>query len=354
MNRTLDARFGSGVARGVAWVQRERGIARLIALSAAVVLIFSLLRPEYYLSMTNFQTIGLALPEIGLLSLAAMISFISGGIDLSVVSTGVLSSLTVAYVFRGLGAEEMTGGSAAGVMLLALVAAVLMGALAGAFNGFLVSVVGITPILATLGTMTLYNGLAIVVTQGEAIYGMPDVFLELGNGTVGSIPISLIVLLVVGVVLAVVVNRTALGTRIRLVGANPTASRFSGINNRHVLMLTYMTSGVLAGVAGILMASRAASASADYGSSYLLLAITIAILGGTNPNGGFGTVFGVMLATLTLQLVSSGFNIMRLTAFEYTIAQGVVLIAVIVADAAGDRRRSRKAAVKAAPHVAAP
>jgi len=107
-------------------------------------------------------------------------------------------------------------------------------------------------------------------------------------------------------------------------------------------MLTYITSGALASIAGIFFISRNPSASADYGVSYLLLAIVIVVLGGTNPNGGFATVFGVILATLTLQVVSSGFTALRLSTYQYAIAQGVILIVVMILDQVSQRRRERR------------
>lgn len=346
----------STVRRFVATIQQERGMTRLIVLSVVVFTVFSLLRPNSFFTVVNFQTVGLGLPEIGLLSLAVMVSFTSGGIDLSVVSTAVFGALTAAFLFRAFDAAEMAGGPAVGVTILAVLLAIVVGGIAGSFNGFLIAVVGITPILATLGTMTLYNGLAIVITDGRVVYGMPRAFLQLGNGMLGVVPYSLLVFLVVGVLLATIINRTPLGVRIRLVGANAAAARYSGIDNRRVLFLTYITSGALAGTAGVLMAAKSASASADYGASYLLLAITIAILGGTNPNGGYGSVFGVMLATLTLQLVSSGFNHVGLSNFEYQIAQGVILIGVMVANVVGNRRRvrGRRRERAAGPSIATP
>src|SRR3712207_2361871 len=234
---------------------------------------------------------------------------------------------------------------------------------------------------------------------------MPEAFLALGLNTVALVPISFLALVLISVALAVLINRTPLGMKLRLVGANPTAARFSGISNRRVLLLTYVVSGLLAGGAGIIIASRSASASPDYGSSYLLLAIVIAILGGTNPFGGlgtvprvvlptvtlpmvasgvnimrfspfedtnapggilgvgialggtnpfggYGTVLGVVLATVTLQMVSSGFNIMRLSPFEYTIAQGVILVVVMALDVTHRRRQARAAAPPTAPDPA--
>jgi simple sugar transport system permease protein len=329
--------------RFVAAAQGQRSLARLLILALTVLILFSALSPNVFFSVINFQTIAFSVPEIGLLSLAVMVAMLTGGIDLSVVSVANLSALTTASLFAAFAATDATGGTAVLLTVLFVLAGLAVALVAGLVNGFLVAVVGVTPILATLGTMLLYNGIAIAWTGGEALYGMPEAFLALGLNTVAWIPISFVLFVVVGVALAVLVNRTPLGTKLRLVGANPTAARFSGIGNRRVLLLTYVVTGLLAGGAGIIIASRSASASADYGSSYLLLAIVVAILGGTNPFGGYGTVFGVVLATVTLQMVSSGFNIMRLSAFEYTIAQGLILVAVMVVDAVAQERRRRRA-----------
>jgi simple sugar transport system permease protein len=330
--------------RFVGLAQGERSLVRLVGLALGVLVLFSALSPSIFFSVINFQTIAFAVPEIGLLSLAVMVAMLTGGIDLSIVSVANLTALTTATLFAAFGATAATGGQAVLLTVLFVLAGLLVAVLAGLVNGYLVAVVGVTPILATLGTMQLFNGIAIVWTGGEALYGMPEAFLALGINTVALVPISFVVFTLVGLALAVLINRTPLGTKLRLVGANPTAARFSGIANRRVLLMTYVVSGLLAGGAGIIIASRSASASPDYGSSYLLLAIVVAILGGTNPFGGYGTVLGVVLATVTLQMVSSGFNIMRLSAFEYTIAQGLILVAVMVLDATQSRRRARAAA----------
>ena len=335
----------STTKRFIALAHRERGLTRLVVFATAVFIVFSVLSPEIFFSVINFQTIAFSVPEIGLLGLAVMVAMLTGGIDLSIVSIANLTALTTATLYAAFDATDATGGQAILYTVAFVAAGLLVAVVAGAFNGLLVAVVGVTPILATLGTMQLYNGLAIVWTGGENLYGMPDAFLELGIGTVAGIPISFIVFAIIAAALAVLVKRSPLGTRLRLVGANPTASRFSGIDNRRVLLTTYIVTGLLAGTAGVIIASRSASASADYGSSYILLAIVIAVLGGTNPYGGSGTVLGVVLATAILQMVSSGFNIMRLSPFLYTIAQGVILIGIMVMDVR-NRRRSARAVPK--------
>lgn len=332
----------------VAAAQGQRSLTRLVILAVSVFLFFSLLRPEVFFSVINFQTIAFSVPEIGLLSLAVMVAMLTGGIDLSIVSIANLTALTTATLYAAFDATAATGAQAILLTVAFVLAGLVVAVIAGAFNGVLIAVVGVTPILATLGTMQLFNGLAIVWTGGENLYGMPEAFLQLGIGTLAGVPASFILFVVIAVALGILLNRSPLGTRVRLVGANPTASRFSGIDNRSVLLKTYVLTGLLAGTAGVIIASRSASASADYGSSYILLAIVIAILGGTNPFGGSGTVLGVVLAAAILQMVSSGFNIMRLSPFQYIIAQGLILIVVMVLDV-----RHRQRAARAAPRQSA-
>ena len=137
---------------------------------------------------------------------------------------------------------------------------------------------------------------------------MPDAFLEIGNGYAGSVPIPVLVLLTGAVLTAIFINRTGRGLRIELLGANEVAARYSGLRNDRVLFVTYLVSACLASLAGIVIAARSASAIADYGASYVLLAIVIVVLAGVNPLGGFGTVTGVVLAAFTLQMVNTGLN----------------------------------------------
>jgi simple sugar transport system permease protein len=202
--------------------------------------------------------------------------------------------------------------------------------------------VGVTPILATLGTMQIYNGLEIVYTGGKTMYGIPAQLTTFGQATVAGIPLLFVLFILAAVAIAVVLNRTPLGLKLFLQGSNEKAARFSGMRISRTLMATYLLSSALAGLAGVAIVARNPTASADYGSSYVLLVIVIAILGGTNPSGGFGTVMGVVLATLTLQIVSSGFNIMRLSYYQYAIAQGVILIVTLVVDQISRRRQTNK------------
>jgi simple sugar transport system permease protein len=311
-------------ARLVTRLVPDRSVTRLFVLALLVLVVFSL-ASENFLTLINFQSMGLQVTEVGLLSMAIMVSMLTGGIDLSIVAIANIAALVTAQLFAHHGAASADGMQT----VVYVIAGVAAGTACGLVNALLIAKLRITPILATLGTMQLLNGLAIAWTGGKAVYGMPQGFLNIGNGYVGSIPIPVLVLLGAAVLTAFFINRTGRGLRIQLLGANPIASKYSGLRNERVLVATYVASAFLASLAGIIIAARSASASADYGASYVLLAIVIVVLGGVNPLGGFGTVTGVVLAAFTLQMVNTGFNQVGFSAFLYQIAQGVILIGVL-------------------------
>ncbi|GAA6526138.1 ABC transporter permease [Intrasporangium sp. DVR] len=346
--RDVNDRASSAWSSAIERVHVARGVGRMALLLVLTFTFFAILRPGIFLNSVNLTNIGIAAPEIGLLSLAVMISMLTGGIDLSVVAMANGAAITVSSLYTA--ALTAQGQAAAEQMTpLFLLAGLGVGLILGAINGVLISVVGITPILATLGTMQLYNGLALVWTGGVTISGAPTALRTMGRTGVLGVPLLMLILVAAAAALAVMINRTPMGRKVQLQGANPVAARYSGISPRRTLMMTYITSGLLASLAGLLFLSRNPSASADYGSSYVLLVIVIVVLGGTNPMGGFATVLGVVLATLTLQVVSSGFTALRLSAYQYAIAQGSILIGVMILDHVKFRRRPPRPAPPVPP-----
>ncbi len=169
---------------------------------------------------------------------------------------------------------------------------------------------GITPILATLGTGSLFTGLSYVITGGPAITTTQLAFI--GNGSVLGIPIPVIVFAALVVFFSVTLNRTAYGFNVYMLGTNATAARFSGINTTRVLLRTYWLAGLVASIAGVIFLARANSAKPDYGASFVLLTVLIAILGGVSYTGGSGSVSGLVLAVLCLQFLSTGLNMLML------------------------------------------
>jgi simple sugar transport system permease protein len=340
-NDAVDSRWAELVSR----VHVARTTRRMLALVVISFALFAAMAPHVFLSAINLQNIALATPEIGVLAIAVMLAMLTGGIDLSLVAIANLSAITMSTMYTTLVATDPA--RAESMMPVIVLAGVLVGLAAGAVNGVLVSVVGITPILATLGTMQIYNGIAVAWTGGTTLYGAPSALTSVGTSTLAGIPVLFLAFVLVAAGVGALLNRTPLGLKVRLQGANPTAAHYSGIRGRSVLMRTYLLAGLLGGIAGVLFLARNPTASADYGASYVLLIIVIAVLGGTNPNGGYATVLGVVLAALTLQIVSSGFTAVRLSAYEYAIAQGVILVAVMVLDQVRWRRRRTRPAATA-------
>lgn len=310
-----------------------------------ILLTMSLLHPQRFLNQRNLTSMCFQFPELGIFALAILFSLVTGGIDLSVVSIANLSGILGALILT----QANEAPNAWVPMTLALVTIPMTGLLCGLLNGCLITGFGITPILATLGTMQLFTGLCLVITKGPAVHGFPEQFLWTGNGTVGPLPTPLIVFVIVSLGAAVLLNRTLFGLHVTLVGTNARAARFSGIPCKAVLIKTYMLTGFLAGTAGLLMIARTNSAKADYGSSYLLQAVLIAILGGVHPSGGSGSVVGVVLAVLGLQFLSSGFNMLRLNNFIKEFAWGAFLLAVMTLNVFCSRAAARKRTVTG-PH----
>jgi len=280
-------------------------------------------------------------PELGILSIAMMLAMLTGGIDLSVVGTANLAGILAAKLLTTL-SPEAAGGHIALLILGAIFVALGIGILCGIFNGFLVAKIGIPPILATLGTMQLYTGIALVITKGYAVLGYLEQFLFIGNGVLWIFPVPLILFVLVAFIFAMVLSKTVFGFYLFMLGTNATAARFSGINNTLVLLKTYLLSGFLAGLAGIIVIARTNSAKADYGTSYVLQAVLVCVLGGINPSGGFGTVSGLVLAILSLQFLSSGFNMLRFSNFFKEFIWGLVLLLVMVINYLSTLYQSRR------------
>ena len=300
---------------------------RLVTLLGALVLVFALLLGERLFNGTAIRSMAFQLPELGILSLAIMIPLLSGGLDLSIIATANLSALAMAYVFTHLGVGEV-GAAAFGWHAVALAAGFTVAAAIGLLNGLVIAYLGVSPILATLGSMTMVKGIAIGLTHGNVISGFPDSIVFLGNGSVFGIPMALILFVLVAIPVSVLLSHTPLGTTIAMCGSNQEAVRFSGIDTRRVILRIYVLSAILSAVAGLVMMARFNSANAAYGESYLLITILAAVLGGIDPAGGFGKVGGLLMSLVILQLISTAANLLGMSQFLTLALWGAILLAV--------------------------
>jgi simple sugar transport system permease protein len=294
-----------------------------------IVLIASLLSSGQFLDPLNFQSMATQLPEVALMALGIMLTMISGngGIDLSVVATANLSAVIAGKICLAF----FSGDENALVFTISFVfIALFVGMLCGLVNGLLISRANFSPILATLGTQLVFFGFATVLTGGPSVsFGYSDAFSSLGNGQFLGVPIPFLVFAIVAALIAWVLTNTRFGFRLYLTGTNAKAAHFTGIDNKTILLVTYTVSGLLCAISGIISASRASSVKADYGSSYLLISILIAVMGGVNPSGGHGKVLGLVLSAIALQMLSSTLNLIGASNFLKDFLWGLILLASI-------------------------
>ncbi|MGO8694728.1 MAG: ABC transporter permease [Rectinemataceae bacterium] len=279
------------------------------------------------------------LPEFGILAIAMMVVIVSGGINLSITFTATLSSIVGGVVIV---AMNQAGVVTWETMLVGIVIALAVGVASGAINGFVVAYIGVTPMLVTLGTMTLFEGVSLNITKGGAISGFPDAFLWFGNEAILGIPVPMIIFLLVVLASWYMLGRSRFGFSVYMIGCNPRATMFSGINVRRVLFSVYLFSGLLCAISGLIMSSRYNSAKESYGSSYLLQSIAAAVLGGTDIAGGYGSLSGTILAVMILQVISSGTNIIGVNRYLTNIIMGAILIFVLALNFLSSRREARK------------
>ncbi len=325
------------------FLTRDPYLTRMIVILAALLVFFAAVKPSQFFGLRTWTGMAVQFPEFGIMALGVMITMFTAGIDLSMVSVANLTGICTALLLKSVLGSEVTGLTSVSAMLIALFMAFLVGGLCGAFNGFLISRVKIPPILATLGTLELFGGVAIVISEGKGVPGFKPFSDVLTGKLLGVVPLQLVVFIACVTAIGFLLAMTSFGTKILMLGTNETAARFSGMSVNSLIMKTYTLSGILAGVAGMVMLATYNSAKAGNAEPYTLLTILIVVLGGVNPNGGKGRLTGVILATLTLQILASGLNMFPdISNFYRPLIWGAVLLLVITMDEAkGSKTLSR-------------
>lgn len=315
------------------FVNSNKNVMALFGIAFVIVVVMGALAPRTFLSAANFQSMAIQFAEYGILSFAMMIAIVSGGFDLSVVGIANLSGIV------GLVAMRAMGGSSATIPVGILIA-LCVGLLCGALNGFMIGYMKVPAMLVTLCGQQLFTGIGLIITKGPAMQGLPEGFTFITNGLIGFIPMALIVFIAVAVALSFIMKSTVYGQHLLFMGTNETASKYSGIRNLKITLETYMLTGLLGSIGGILMASHYNSVKTDYGTTYILLTMLIAMLGGTDPDGGGGSIFNVALAVVVLQLISSSFNLLGISSFMKNFIYGVILLIVMIGLSVNKARKS--------------
>ena len=310
----------------------------LFAVFAAVFILMSIFAPNF-LTGDNLQSMAFQLPEYGILALAMMVAILTGGINLSLTYSASLSGIGTALVISKMYASGMNDGVAiAAGLLVGFIAALIIGSI----NGVFIAIIGVSPILVTLGTMMLFEGVGLNLTKGRAVTGFPEVIMNFGSMTVLGVPVALLLFIVIVIFTWILLEKTPWGNSVYMVGCNPVATNYSGINVKKVLFKVYIMSALLCFLASTLMMARYNSMKIDYGVSYLMQSVSAVVLGGTLISGGYGKVMGVVIAAATLQILTSGLNMLGLNRFFVDIIIGFILLFVLTLNFLGDKFKKKQ------------
>ncbi len=318
----------------------------LAIILVAIVALMSALNPQRFPTLGNLVSMSYQLPIIAFLSIGMMVTMLSGGINLAIVATanftGIVTYLLLQAMVAPAPAGQATVAAPLGTALAAMAGGLAAALAVGAIMGWLIAWVEVPAILATLGVMTLLNGVNVVVTRGYTLSGFPPFLLAIGNGLVLGVPIPFLLFILVCLLLAVLLNRSVFGVSLYLLGSNPTAARFANIQVRSVLLRTYILSAFFSALTAFIMMGQLNSVKANYAESYLLVAVLACFLGGIDPFGGAGRLSGMVLAVVILQLISTGVNLLRLDPFFIQAMWGLIIILVVAVNHFSVRLRERR------------
>ena len=299
----------------------------LIAMALLIAVYFGL-TSEYFFTADNVLIIGATAAPLGIMALAQTFLILSGGIDVSVGSVVAISTVTAGLLMQG----GMDFLPAAGL-------AVLVGSGVGTINALLVVVLTVNPFIATLGTLSVFQGLAFAVTGGRTIVVDNPTLAYVGIGTLWGLPVPFVIFIAAFIVSVIFERFTRWGRTIYAIGGNAEAARLSGLRVKSTRAGLYILSGTSAGLAGVLLLGQLSAASPQVGATFLLSVVTAVILGGASLAGGKGTVVGTLVAVAILGMLNNGFALLGSSSAAQQIALGVALIFAVLLELAGRKLR---------------
>lgn len=311
-------------------IKMERNDLALLIMLVVLVLAMSVLSERFF-RVSNIMQILQQMTELGILAIGGTAVIMTAGIDVSVTAVSALSGIVAAFCFRsGLG------------MLPSVTIALITALLCGMINGLLIGVCNVNPIVATLGTKSVFSGLALVICSGAPISAFSDAYIFLGQGRFLAVPTQVYILVLMLIAGYILTNCTQLGRCLSVIGNSPEAARYSGIRTQLYTFIAYSFAALYSGIGGIIMSARVATARSDLGATYQMQVISAILLGGTSFTGGRGKVFGSVLGVLFFAILSNGFNLAGASPFTQQVINGALLIIVLVVRAAMDRQKEKQ------------
>jgi ribose transport system permease protein len=318
VNPPASAKNESGVRRLMQVPSLQEGLG-LFGMLLLVILVFSLLSP-YFFSLQNALNVLLASSTIGLIAMATTMLMIGGGLDLSVGSTVALVGVVISHSQDTLG---IWGAVAAGL---------LVGIIVGASNGLLVTRAGINPLITTLGMLGMARGLAFVISGGLTAPVLDPIFGNLGQGSVGIVPIPVIAMVLVTVVCYIVMRSTTYGRAMYAIGGNAEASFLAGLPVKRYQMVAYILSGLSAAVAAVFLTAQLSAGAPQAATGLELSVVSAVVLGGTSLAGGKGTILGTVIGVLILGTLNNGMGLLSLSSYYQQVVQGLALLLAVGLD----------------------
>ncbi len=278
-------------------------------------------KSPYFMTASNILAIGSQVGALGIMAMAQTALIVSGGFDVSVGSGVAMCGVVLGVLY----AHGWNIWIATGI-------AVVTGAAIGAVNGLVVVVLKVNALITTLGTLSIFSGLAYIMTSGQTLTVDNESFAFLGIGQVIGLPFPLALFIVVLAIALVVERYTKAGRTYYAIGGNLEAARLAGLRVKLNSFVLYVVSGLSAGIAGVLITAQLAASSPQVGANYNLSVVTAVILGGASLAGGRGSAFGTLIAVLILGVLQNGFALLQLSAFVQTMALGIALIIAVLLD----------------------
>ena len=305
----------------------------LLFLVAVAIFILNCFATPYFLSPWSLSDATFNFTEKALIALAMALVIISGEIDLSVAAI-------IAFASTMMGFALQFGVGTPGLVVVGL----LTGLVCGAFNGALVTGLGLPSIVVTIGTMSFFRGLSFIVLGDQAYKGYPDSFAFFGQGYVWwVISFEFVLFLIMAVLFYILLHRSNFGRRVFVIGNNPVAAEFSGVRVRRTKLILFCLTGIMSGVAAVLLTSRLGSTRPSIAQGWELEVITMVVLGGVSILGGAGSILGVVLAAFIMGLVTFGLGLLNVPGIVMSIVIGGLLIAVIALPILAGRLQKRNA-----------
>lgn len=311
----------------------------LIIIFLVLVLVLAVISGGAFVKPGNMISVLKQTAVNGILAMGMAFVILSGGIDLSVGSTVGLTGVVACML-----AHPMVAGVADGPgqypLIVPVLAALAVGALIGALNGVGIAYGTIPPFIVTLGMMTIVRGLALIISGGSPVFDVTSGFEAIASLKFGGIPVLAVYLVIVVAICAFIMQKTVFGRRIYAIGGNETAASVSGINVKKYRVAVYTIAGLLAGLCGLLTASRTITGAPTAGQSYEMDAIAAVVIGGVSMSGGAGKWHGVVIGALMIAVIANGLDIMRVDSNFQPVIKGLIIIFAVLMDIRGKRRKS--------------